>query len=564
MLPQSWPVWFKRPGTLPALIAAAALFAILPALDPAGDHRGGFDGPGLTVDEPFNAGQGVILIDRLFDGDFAGFRRVDSRLPDHPPLGRLWLGLCHEAAFLIFPPSDPKVPYSIACARSGSAVLFAFTLWLIGWCAGRWWGWAAGAAASVSLLLMPRMFGHAHLASLETAVNLAYAACLLFVGDRAGELIPQQAATGPHGDRALPAVGVRRATVWSDSWIGACAGTLLGWALLIKIQAVFLPVALGVWAVIWLRWRAPLWLAVVGVMAFAVFVAGWPYFWENTVERLQVFFSRTTVRATLQVWYQGRSWTDRTIPRSFAIANFFVTVPFGLHLLSSLGVVAAVRHWKQSCRESLLGAGIAVPLGVFSIPGIAVYDGERLFSVVFPLWAMFAGRGVAEAAVWLHGRSRSARRLGVFGLGLILAAALLGLIQSAPAWLSYYNITTRGLSGAARNGWAVTYWGDGLTRSLLARTAELVPPGSTIAVAPTLYELQATEMLRQAPGLRERGIRLANFGSAEARGARFALVTPRPEYLPPELHNLDETRFLAAIQNEGVWLAALIRLETEE
>jgi len=28
------------------------------ALDPTGDHPGHFDGPGLTVDEAFNVGQG--------------------------------------------------------------------------------------------------------------------------------------------------------------------------------------------------------------------------------------------------------------------------------------------------------------------------------------------------------------------------------------------------------------------------------------------------------------------------------------------------------------------------
>ena len=37
------------------------------------------------------------------------------------------------------------------------------------------------------------------------------------------------------------------------------------------------------------------------------------------------------------------------------------------------------------------------PLVLFSLPHISVYDGARLFLVVFPLWAIFIGRGGAIA-----------------------------------------------------------------------------------------------------------------------------------------------------------------------
>src|SRR5258707_764478 len=110
----------------PAVIALAAWGAVLVALDSAGDHPGLFDGPGMTVDEHFNMTQGVDLADRLLDKfDLEGYKRIDARLPDHPPLGRVWIGLCHEVAWLLWPPVDRKIVYSLACARTASATAFA-------------------------------------------------------------------------------------------------------------------------------------------------------------------------------------------------------------------------------------------------------------------------------------------------------------------------------------------------------------------------------------------------------------------------------------------------------
>ena len=120
-------------------------------------------------------------------GDLDRFRAIDARLPDHPPLGRLWIGLCHEAAFIASPPIDrhhrlfPDVrPHGfgdgVCRARLSRRCL----------CRGLVRAAGAGVAARCRLVLMPRLFGHAHLAALETMVNLTTTAVVLYLAEKWG------------------------------------------------------------------------------------------------------------------------------------------------------------------------------------------------------------------------------------------------------------------------------------------------------------------------------------------------------------------------------------------
>ena len=535
----------------PALIAAAAWGTIVVALDPAGDHPGLYDGPGLTVDEPFNVGQGVALADRLFAGDVAGFRRVDAGLPDHPPLGRVWIGVCHELAWLFFPPANPGAPYSITCARTGSATAFAALVLLVGSCAGRWYGRWGGAAAALALVLMPRLFGHAHLAALETSVNLTCTAVVLFLAEKWGAPPQTKAQRGSNG---LPGEDWK----WNRALgTAAVGGLLFGLALLTKVQAVLLPIPIAVWAILQMRHRAFLLLAVLGITGLVVFFAFWPYLWNAPLGHLREYLGRTTNRAAIQVWYFGRAMADRDVPWHYPWVMFLSTVPIGLHLLGGLGVCGGERRAWETPRERLLLACAVFPLVVFSVPGVAVYDGERLFSIVFPLWALLIGRGAEIARLALS--SRVSPRAAALALAIFLAGQGYGLFAMAPSWLSYYNVLVGGLPGAAKLGLEISYWGDGVTRTFLKEAADRVPAGETIAVLPVLYDAQWNELRLQSPILRARDLRLVPFGSKETSRPRYVLLFMRPEYLPMEFRlPLDESRVLTAVSRQGIPLAVLL------
>ncbi len=495
----------------PACLAVIAVIVVSLALDPAGDYPIQTEGPGLTVDEIFNVDLGARLADDLLTGDLPAAIRTGQTLPDHPPLGRLWLGFFHEMVLLIAAPSGDHAPLVVAAARFGSAVAFGILVWLAGFTAARWYGNPAGWGASAALILMPRVFGHAHLAALESVLNLTYFLAVISVVRTWTQPTPP--------------------TLRSTLLSGLC----LGLALLTKIQAIFIPIPVVIWVLLNWKHRAVLPLLIWGVTGLIVFVCGWPWLWLDPVGHVLKYLGHATERSVIQVWYCGRMFADREVPWHYPWAIFATTVPIGLHLLGLAGASARLSvspgtppAQSKIAVEWFLLASVLFPLFVFSVPGVAVYDGERLFLIVYPLWAVFIGRGIA--VVW----KRLEPRLPPWSIGSILALFLaaqgIALWQLAPCWLSYFNATVGGLPGANRFGFQVTYWGDSVTRELLNQTTQQVPPDTVIDVAPVLHPFQLAAWESQSPGLRARNLKLKPFDSAAP--ARFLLVYYRRDYLP--------------------------------
>lgn len=522
----------------PSLVAVVATCAVLMALDPAGDYPSGFEGPGLTVDEIFNVEIGVKIADRFLNGDIGGTIRAAQSLPDHPPLGRFWLGLVHELVILIVPPAHEHAPLVIAAARAGSAVAFGILIWLIGHSASQWFGRLAGWTAAISLVLMPRVFGHAHLAALETVLNLTYAAAIITV------------AKSWTGERA-PSL---RIAAWCGLW--------LGFALLTKIQAIFIPIPVGIWALANWRARAIVPLAVWGLTGLLVFFCGWPWLWIDPLTDFLHYLGHASDRSSVQVWYFGHAVSDKEVPWHYPWVIFATTVPLGLHVLGIYGAATRIptettepQRFHLGVNWLLLGSAL-FPLVVFSIPGLAVYDGERLFLIVYPLWALFIGRGAAVLERWLATRISQARVIGL--LTVFLALQSWGLWQVAPCWLSYYNSAVGGLAGADKVGLQTAYWGDSVTRELWTQTAKLVPEGSAVDVAPILHQFQIPAYYSQCPAIRDRNLKLQPY--QQTVPAEYLILFSRREYLPQDWNpEPPGYKKLAVITRQGVILAGVFR-----
>lgn len=531
-------------ATVLVLLALSAFVSIVLAIDPAGDYPRWAQGPGLTLDESFNVDQGVILVEALHSYGF-GLLHPDSvrevfgnpaiYLSDHPPLGRLWIGLCHNFARVWFPPANNETPYVVAGARTAPASAFALLVLLIGWTAYRWHGPVAGISAAASLILMPRMFGHAHLAALESFIGLTYAAAVLSV-----------AACWTTGPRPSMKAAL-------------LSGAVFGLALLTKIQAILLPVPVLFWALACWRGRALRPLVAWGVSGLLVFFACWPWLWLDPVEHLMQYLARTTQRETIHVWYFGARYADVEVPWHYPAVMFLITVPVGLLAFGFAGLLARRVSPRIGAREWLVLACLAFPLIVFALPGVAVYDGTRLFLVSLPLWALLAGRGAAAFHSWLRVKCSPGVAGGV--LVTVFVCQGYGLLVLHPCYLSYYNALVGGLRGAEALGLEVTYWGDSLTRSLLRSIVGNVPRQARVELFPVLHPAQLDALLKQSPILRRHGIQLAPYRGMDEMQTPYLVVFRRQADLPDPIRGRPpRSQLLAEVRREGVQLAALFKV----
>ena len=528
-------------------MALVGLVGIVATLDAAGDYPRLGQGPGLTVDEMFNVGQGCRLATGTWYWALGGLTSEElygdpDYLPDHPPLGRLALGVSHALVTSIVPPTpSDSTPFAPTAARFGSALALAWLIYLVGRTAAAWYGPNAGFAAALALLLMPRLIAHAHLASLEIMITLAYTASVLSLATR------WHSSTAPR---------------WQDTII---PGLLLGLALLTKIQAILLGPPVIAWALWRFRSRAVLPLACWGTIGAAVFLAGWPWLWLDPIHHLAEYFARTTDRAQLSVFYLGQKTDDTSVPWHYTPVLFAVSVPIGLHALAIWALMSRAWKWWTDTKAVLLVAAIAFPIALFALPGVAVYDGTRLFLIVFPLWAILIGHGAALVADWCqqHVTALSHNTSRLVPAAILLASGW-GLVATHPCGLAFYNLAVGGPKGAHTLGFEPTYWGDSLTRNFLVEVAKQVPDHDTIAVFPSLHPTQWTKFSKHVRAWDNSSLQLALYGTPDAKHAQWVMVFRRkadlPEFLRNTPHQLELT---AEVRRAGVQLAALYRIQSD-
>lgn len=540
----------------PLLIALMAWLLIVTHLDPGGSDPTSREGPGLTIDESFNVQHGVLLVEAWRNYGIALIFPESARevfhpreglyLNDHPPLGRFWLGVHHHISWWWKPPQDPQGLCVTARARTGSASAFALTILLLGVTASVWYGRTVGVLTALTYAAIPRVFGHAHIASLETFTNLTYTAAVIAVASTWHNQHPP--------------------TVKTASWTGA----IYGLALLSKMQAVFIPIPFAVWAFYRWRQRAIVPLAVWGLTAFVVFFVGWPTHWFEPWVSIPKYFRGAADRASLSVWFNGTHYTDKTVPRSYVLMTFLWTVPLAIPALAMLGAAAKTRFFS---REGLAGASpsrnaaewlilmeAVFPLVMFSLPRVPVYDAERLWLPALPLLVLSAALGISAVIALATSYSPHWERGTVIVLGIVLACPLLTAWQIAPCYLSSFIRITGGLATAERTGLELDYWSHAVTRSLLADIVKAVPKGSTVAVAPVLHQFQVEEMLTQSPILRAHDVKLIAFDPKNS-SAEYVLVYRRRADLHAALEQqLRDGPRLAEVARDGVVLAGLLRV----
>jgi 4-amino-4-deoxy-L-arabinose transferase-like glycosyltransferase len=418
---------------------------------------------GLTWDEPdyiiaseaYNAWFGDVVADPGGALSTAGIEESWSVNHEHPPLDKIYSGFVWAAARHVFD--------DLTAHRMGNMILAAVTAGLLYLLLAESFSWAAGLAAVAALLTLPRFFFHAHLAALDVP-----AACAIFIVT----FLFWKTKDDP-----------------SRKWT-VVLGLAWGLAFATKINAVFLPPALFLWALLFRRegrmFERIILMGIIGVLfSFAV----WPWLYpEFPARALDYLAWITTEHWKIGQWYLGQMYMPPPWHLPFVIT--WAVVPLTLTALYWIGIVRAlVKRFEADGLGILLIINAVVPLLALTTGGSMVYDNDRLFMPAFPFLAALAGAGFG----WiLTGIRRAAERVqqprlaapaGVLAALLFFLPQTLSLVRLYPHLLSYYSETVGGLPGATRMGLETTYWCETYA-SAIPFLNENAGPGDMVWVDP--------------------------------------------------------------------------------
>jgi len=348
---------------------------------------------------------------------------------EHPPMDKICSGLIWSITRNFID--------GISAHRLGNMLLSAILAGLLFLWMRDVYGVTAGLVAVGALFTMPRFFFHAHLAALDVpAAFSVFITTYLFWKTM---------------DRKHWAWRLLLGVVW-------------GLALATKINALFVPVTLGLWLICFKRdLRLFLRLVIMGVSAIPVFFMVWPWLYVDTIKRIFEYIGFiTTDHWQIGQYYLGNFYMPP--PWHFGFVMIWAVVPLGLTFLYFLGIVRAIK-WKQDqALGLLLFLSALVPILAISTGQSMVYDNDRLMMVSFPFLAALAGIGF----VWLISglkkltHKKNSIILSRVGYGVIILLAfipqLVTMVKLYPHFLSYYSQGVNGLVGATRKGLESTYW----------------------------------------------------------------------------------------------------------
>jgi 4-amino-4-deoxy-L-arabinose transferase-like glycosyltransferase len=319
-------------------------------------------------------------------------------------------------------------------------------------------GIAAGLFAACAVLLITPLYGHACIAAMDFPV-----AALGFLATTAF-------ARGIESRR------------WSMAF-----GLYLGLALDSKINAMFVPLPLVLWALVFRRRDCMRNLIVAAVVAPCIWFLAWPWLWHDTFGRLSEYVQFHRAHNNPNAVYWGEVFRRRTPPWHYPWVYLSISTPLGVLVpaLACAGMLGIdlMRHRAKS-HIVLLFAALLTPVAVCSLPGVPRYEGARLFLTAFPFLACLAGEGFARAIAPLASRIagrflRPPIAMAALG-GLMLGSAALGSWRVHPFEpYSFYNSLVGGTRGAFRLGLSPVLWGMA-DRKAVAHLNRFARPGDIV------------------------------------------------------------------------------------
>lgn len=422
---------------------------------------------------------------------------------EHPPLDKIWSGIVWSGARFIF--------NDLTAHRLPNMILVSVMAGLLYLLIAESYGLAAGLAAVAALFTLPRFFFHAHLTALDMPATCAivYITFLFWK--------------------------TRDNPSWKWTLILG-----LGWGLAFatKINAIFLPAILFVWALVFRRQLKLLVRIVLMVLIGLPFsFAIWPWIYPDIAPRVLGYLGFVSVEHwKIGQWYLGQLYMPP--PWHFPFVMVWAVVPLTLTVLYWVGLVRASLKWREAdSLGGLLFLNALVPLVALATGKSMVYDNERLLMHVFPFLAALAGMGFGwivigiQQAVGPMRKARWAAPVTVLATLLAFLPQSIDLIRLYPHLLSYYSENVGGIPGAARLGLETTYWCETYAAAL-PYLNEHAKPGDMIWVDPLSQNVMVYYQLQ---GRLRRDVKIAYI-------ADWPFVYP--EYGPPTLATHYDSDFI--------------------
>ena len=358
----------------------------------------------------------------------------------HPPLAKLLSCI----TTLIF----KNFIGGLAGARISTAYIFAALIGLLYFFTHKYYDRKTAIFTCLCLLFMPRVFAHAHLATIEIPITFLW---LLTVYSFLR--------------------GIRSKT-WS-----IITGIVFGLALATSEKAFLIPIPLIIWAHIYHRKRYANNLICMLFISPILLFALWPRLWHNSGYYFLQYLMRQVDRAVIPLYYMGKTYGHTPVPWHYVITMTLITMPSIIIPLIILGKINIFREQRRGEIGVLLLLNIGILMFIMIMPFSAKYDGVRLFLPIFPFLAILAGRGYSMLCELVSKRTGflqnwfSRKEIQYTGYTLLLIILIMpgivGIINIHPYELSYYNSLWGGVKGAHNMGMESTYWGDACTKDVI-------------------------------------------------------------------------------------------------
>jgi hypothetical protein len=471
---------------------------------------------------------------------FGGPRATDGNR-EHPPLVKTLFGLSR----ILFH-DELGWTSEVTASRLPTALLNALAVALVFWFGAMAWAESVGLIAALLLLMMPRLFFHAGLATFDAPMVALWLATLCAYY------------------RSLES---RR---WSLA-LAACFGL----ALATKHNALMLPGVIAphyAW-VCWRRAREAAGGAGARLRAFArallrtqpflvpalavggplVLVAVWPWLWFDTVQHVRDWIGFHTAHVNYNFEYLGTNYNHPPFPWHVVLVTTLFTVPVVTMAAAVMGAVdLGLRVWRGTATHPdrapalLLLLSATVSMGVFLLPSTPIFGAEKHWAPAMPTLCLLAGIGVVAAAErsfrlllawrWIPPASATFARRGVIAAlaVLVMTAALTETEASHPYALSYWNALAGGAAGGADLGMNRQFWGVS-ARGALPFVDRFAPAAGKPDVPVYSHDASPAWGLYRKLGLLSP--RLPDAGNEEAgvRRSKIALVIHEKHFLRHDL-----------------------------